>query len=247
MSFLYAPADLHVHTVLSPCAELEMIPPLIIERALELGLGFIAVCDHNATGNTPAMVEAGRQVGLCVLPGMEVQSREEVHILCLFDTLEQAAAWQAVVDAHLPALPNRDDVFGSQLIVDAWGEFVAFEERLLLTSTSLSVEEIFSGVHRLGGLALPAHVDRPSYSLLANLGFLPPGLDIIAVEISRQITPAEARKRFPQLAGVALIGSGDAHRLEEMTHRTMFKVASPTVEEIKLACLGSDGRKVWVE
>jgi hypothetical protein len=130
------------------------------------------------------VIEAARGSGLAVLPGMEVQTREEVHVLCLFDTLEQVADWQRTVDAALPNLPNREDHFGAQYVVDATGGHLHTDERLLSTSTSLTVEEVAAGVGALGGLCIPAHIDRPSYSILSNLGFVPEELPVVALEIS---------------------------------------------------------------
>lgn len=246
MSLLYLPAEFHLHTVLSACAEIEMIPPLIIRQAQRLGIAWLAVTDHNSAENAQAIMEAGARAGIAVLPGMEVQTREEVHLLCLFDALEPALAWQEAVFRRLPDVPNREEAFGSQLVVDADGEFVRFQERLLLTSVSLSVEQVFTMVEELGGLVIPAHVDRPAFSLLANLGIIPPGLHIPAVEISSQLTPAQAREHFPQLAGLTLITNGDAHRLSEMRGRTLFRVAGPTLDELRMALAGVEGRKVWV-
>jgi predicted metal-dependent phosphoesterase TrpH len=105
-------ADLHIHTVLSPCAEVEMIPPLIVERALEQHLDLIAITDHNASANVPAVIEAARATGVKVWAGIEAQPREEVHILCLFDTVRQVRALQAVLDLTLPHLPNRPATLG---------------------------------------------------------------------------------------------------------------------------------------
>jgi predicted metal-dependent phosphoesterase TrpH len=132
-------ADLHVHTVLSPCAEVEMIPPLITRQALQLGLGIIGVTDHNSAENVAAVMEAAEGTGLVVLPGMEVQTQEEVHLLCLFDTLEQVLTMQGRVYNHLPDLKNNAEVFGAQFVVDSDGEFIRYNERQLLTTTSLSV------------------------------------------------------------------------------------------------------------
>ena len=116
-------ADLHVHTVLSPCAEVEMIPPLIVQEALERGIHLIAITDHNATGNIRAVMEAAQGTDLTVLPGMELQTREEVHLLCLFETIEQAETWQKVVDSILPDRSNNPEFFGEQFIVDASWRF----------------------------------------------------------------------------------------------------------------------------
>ena len=243
-AFRYVYVDLHLHTVLSPCAEVEMIPPLIVAQARKLGLGCIAVTDHNSAENVQAMVEAGRAVDLVVLPGMEVQSREEVHLICLFDAVEQALVWQEQVYAHLPPLANRPDTFGAQFVVDAEGEFVRENERLLLVSVDQSVEDIVGEVRALGGLCMPAHVDRPSFSLIANLGFIPPGLNFEALELSHLMDPETARRRFPQLLGHTLIVSGDAHQLSEMQCRTMVKVRDLTMAELRLALSGREGRRV---
>ncbi len=240
-------ADLHIHTCLSPCAELEMLPEFIVERAQELRLHIIAVTDHNSAENATAAVNAARGTGVTVLPGMEVQTREEVHLLTLFDTLEQVACWQEQVYANLPPLKNDEAVFGKQLLLDADGGPAGYLDRLLLTSTSFSVEEVVQLVSSLNGLCIPAHVDRPMYSIISNLGFIPPELDVVGVEISHNIGPVEARERFPQLARYSLVASGDAHRLKEMARRTTLKMEAPTVAELSLALAGSEGREVWVD
>jgi len=240
-------ADFHLHTVLSPCAEVEMIPPLIVRRALELRLDWIAITDHNSVGNVRAMVEAAEGSGLAVTPGMEVESREEVHVVCLFDTVEQAEAWGALVAAHLPPRRNDERFFGAQFVVDAAGDYVRSEEQLLLTSTDLSIEEIAQGVEKLGGLIIPAHVDRPANSLLVNLGFIPRDLPISALEISRWTGAAEFRRLHPELSGYALVGSGDAHRLSEISRRTAVLTAEPTVAELRQAFLAVGGRRVTLE
>jgi len=239
-------ADLHLHTVLSACAEVEMIPPLIVQRARELGLELLAVTDHNAARNVAAVMAAAAGTGITVLPGMEVQSREEVHLVCLFDTMEQVLAWQEQVFAALPDRENDEAFFGAQFVVDAEGEYVDTEKRLLSISTGLSVEQVVAGVRALGGIVLAAHVDRPSFSLVANLGFVPPGLEIAGIELSRRADPAAALQRLPQLTAFGRVVSGDAHRLEEMTARTMFKVKVPVVAELAMALAGSEGRRVEI-
>lgn len=243
----YLWADLHVHTVLSPCAEVEMIPPLIVRRARDLGLDIIGITDHNSAQNVEAVMEAASGTSVTVLPGMEVQSREEVHLVCLFDEVPQALDWQEQIAAALPDLVNDEDFFGAQFVVDATGEYIRTESRLLSTSTSLSVEQVVDGVRALGGIVLAAHVDRPSYSLIANLGWVPTGLEIAGLELSRLADPATVVQRLPQTAGFGLVVSGDAHRLEEMTARTMFKVQSPQVSELAKALAGQDGRRVEIQ
>lgn len=224
-----------------------MLPELIVERARELGLGLIAVTDHNSAENAAAVLAAAEGTDITVWSGMEVQTREEVHLLCLFDTLEQVASWQEEVYAHLPPLKNKEDVFGIQVVLNAEGDVVDHNERLLLTSTSFSVEQVVQRVRGLNGLCVAAHVDRPAYSIIANLGFIPPDLEIAGVEISHLIGPKEARVRFPQLEHYGLMAGGDAHRLKEMTRRTTLKMAEATVAELFLALAGEGGRDMWVD
>lgn len=239
-------AELHVHTVLSPCAEVEMIPPFIVRTAVERGIHLIAVTDHNASANVAAVQQAAQGTNLTVLPGMELQTREEVHLLCLFDTLEQLAAWQATVDASLPDLENNVDYFGEQFVVDHTGDFIRREMRLLLTSSDLSLTEAVEGVTRLGGLAIPAHVDRTAFGLMANLGFVPTDVPIEALEISRHLRPAEAVAQFPQLEGFPLIRSGDTHRLGEFLGANVFRLEAPSIGELRMALQGRMGRSLRV-
>jgi 3',5'-nucleoside bisphosphate phosphatase len=240
-------ADLHIHTVLSACAEVEMIPPLIAAQALHLGLSLIAVTDHNACDNVAAVMEAAAGTGLHVLPGMELQTREEVHLLCLFDTIASCRLWQAEVFRQLPPLTNRVEIFGSQFVVDATGEWIRTEERLLATSTEIPLREAVVQVRSLGGIAIPSHVDRPSYSLLFNLGFVPVGLEIEGLEVTPRFVPASGFERWPELRSFGLVVNGDAHRLGEISNRTLFKIAAPVTGEIAKALRGEDGRRVVVE
>jgi len=217
-----------------------MIPPLIVQVALELNINLIAITDHNSTGNIRAVMEAAQGTDLTVLPGMELQTREEVHLLCLFETLEQAETWQKVVDSALPERPNNPDFFGEQFIVDATGDFIRREERLLLVSAEIGLDEAAVQVHALGGLAIPAHVDRKAFSLIANLGLIPPGFE--ALEISRHLKPTEAAICYPQLRGYPLIQSGDVHRLDEFLGVCEFDIEAPTLGEIRMALKGVQGR-----
>ena len=240
-------ADLHVHTVLSPCAEVEMIPPLIVQTALEKGIDLIAITDHNASANVAAVQKAAERTSLTVLPGMEVQSREEVHLLTLFETLDQLQAWQAEVDRSLPDLSNQPEYFGEQFVVDETGEFLQNETRLLLTSTSFTIDEIFDRVRALGGIVIPAHVDRFSYGLFPTLGLISENWQPPALEISRQISPEQAGTTFPATRNYKLIQSGDVHRLDDFLGTTIFKIASPTLLELSMAFLHLGERDVCIE
>jgi 3',5'-nucleoside bisphosphate phosphatase len=239
-------ADLHTHTVVSPCASVEMIPPLIVREALAQGVNLIAITDHNTTVNIEAVQKAATNTALTVLPGMELQTVEEVHLLCLFDTLDQAAAWHVEVESRLPNLENNADFFGEQFVVDETGEFIRRETRLLLTSAKMSLAEAVSGVRRLGGLAIPAHVNRTAFSLIANLGFVPPDIPFDALEISRHLTADQAHQKFPQLRQYPLIQSGDVHHLADFLSAILCRLAAPTIAELKLALLNQAGRSVEI-
>ena len=224
-----------------------MIPPLIVQEAVERGINLIAITDHNSTANVKAVQGAALNYDLTVLPGMEFQTREEVHLLCLFDTLDQTETWQALVDAHMSPLENNIEFFGEQFVVDETGDFIRRETQLLLTSAKLTLKEAVAEVTKLDGLAIPAHVNRHAYSLIANLGFVPPDLPFTALEISRHITPTEARQKFPQLKNYPLLQNGDVHYLGDFLGVNRFQMAAPTIAEIKLALSGQKGRSLTLE
>ncbi|MBW6464987.1 MAG: PHP domain-containing protein [Brevefilum sp.] len=236
-------AELHIHTVLSPCGDVEMIPPLIVETALNHGINLIAITDHNAGDNVPAVIKAAEGLDLVVLPGMELQTQEDVHTLCLFDTIDQLNTFQSLVDANLPDIKNNVDYFGEQFVVDHSGEFIRRKEQLLINSTRLSFERAFQAVTDLGGLFIPAHVNRQVFGLLYHLGFVPPDLAIEALELSRHITPDQARLEFPQIHGYPLIQSGDVHYLDDFLGVNQFIIEEPTIAEIKMALKGEKGRQ----
>lgn len=221
-----------------------MLPPLIVQQALDLGINLIAITDHNATANVAAVQKAAQGTNLTVLPGMELQTREEVHNLCIFDTLEQASEFQSWVDARLPDQENQPDFFGDQLIVDENGDFLRRETRLLLTSASCSIEEACARVHEIGGVFIPAHVNRQAFGLLANLGMVPAELCIEGLEISRHLQPDEALRKFPQIKNYTLIRSGDVHRLEEFLGVNYFTIRAPTMEELRLAFRFAEKRQI---
>jgi 3',5'-nucleoside bisphosphate phosphatase len=240
-------ADLHVHTVLSPCAEVEMIPPLIVQQALELAIDLIAITDHNASANVGAVQKAAGGTKLTVLPGMEVQSREDVHLLTIFESTDSLNTWQGQVDQALPEKSNNPSFFGEQFVVDETGELIRSEPRLLLTSTRFSIDEIFVRVNALGGMVIPAHVERTSYGLLPTLGLISEKWKLPALEISRHTSPERAIRSFPVLQAYPLIQSGDVHRLDEFLGTTIFTLDTPTLKEISLAFQNLYGREVCIE
>jgi len=220
-----------------------MIPPLIVQQAIQSGLNLIAITDHNASENVPAVIQAAKGEDLTVLPGMELQTEEEIHSLCLFDTLEQLQVLQTIVDRTLPDIPNNIEFFGEQFIVDETGDFIRRKEELLINSVQLSLEEAFKIVTDLGGLFIPAHVNREAFGLIYRLGFIPIDLDLQAVEISRHITPKNAVLTYPQLADYPLIQSGDVHFLSDFLGINQFLIKEPTIAEIIKAFKGEEGRQ----
>lgn len=238
-------ADFHIHTLLSPCAEIEMTPHHIVMRAAQYGVDAVAITDHNASANAAAAVEAAKNYGVKVFPGMEVECREEAHIVVLFDTLEQLAAWQKIVDSNMSGLKNNAERFGAQFIVDDDDNFIAEEERMLLGPLKLPAAEVIQKVNAMGGMAIAAHVDRPSYSLLMQLGFLPSDMGLAAAEISSAgIRELKEQKLKLALGGLNYVTDSDAHMMDSFINgpKNLITVKSLTVAELKLALAAEDGR-----
>ncbi len=229
--------ELHVHSVLSPCASLEMIPPLIVEKSLDAKIDIIALTDHNSASNVPAVLEAAAGTGLKVFPGMELETAEEIHVICLFDTLAQLQAFEKIVNVHLPDYKNNEDFFGSQLVVDKDGNFLRKEERLLHTASTLTIFEAQKVVHDLGGLFIPAHVEREENGMLPRLGGVPPELHLSIVEISSYESTPEVRKLWPDLKDIHIIKNGDAHDLDGMVGSTKLELDDITIANIEKAIL----------
>lgn len=235
-------ADLHIHTCLSPCGELEMTPVHIVERCRDLGFGIIAVCDHNSAKNVAGVIGAAADGPLTVLAGMEVTTSEEVHILAVFDTAEQALELQQEVYAHLQPEENNDELFGMQVVANAHDEVDGFEHRLLIGGTTLPLEQALETIRRLNGLTVASHIDRQSYSLIGQLGFIPEGLDLDAVEISWRGS-LEEMQVFPGVSRYPVVRSSDAHQLADLGRAwTDVTVDEPSVAELRLALQAAQGR-----
>lgn len=238
-------ADLHVHTCLSPCADLDMSPLGVVQAALRRGLDLIGVCDHNSAENVLAVKKAAQRNGLMVLGGMEVASSEEAHILVFFDDDDDLLRFQDIVYRHLSGV-NDERAFGQQVIADDEDGVSGFSERLLIGATSLPVERIVSEARAGKGesLVIAAHVDREAFSIIGQLGFIPPDLDLDAVEITEHMTMAAARERFSDCRRYPVVTGSDAHNPEDIGKRFMyFTVEDGSAAEIKKALNYSDGRK----
>ena len=222
-----------------------MTPHHIVMRAAQYGVDAVAITDHNASANAAAAVEAAKSYGVKVFPGMEVECREEAHIVVLFDTLEQLAAWQKIVDANMSGLKNNAERFGAQFIVDDDDNFIAEEERMLLGPLKLPAAEVIQKVNAMGGMAIAAHVDRPAYSLLMQLGFLPSDMGLAAAEISTAgIRELKEQKLKLALGGLNYVTDSDAHMMDSFINgpKNLITVKSLTVAELKLALAAEEGR-----
>ena len=209
--------DFHIHSVLSPCGDADMTPNNIVNMAAMMGLSVIALSDHNSIGNVSSAMKAGEKAGVRVIPAMEVETMEEVHILTLFPDMPSAEEVYREVYNKLPPIKNKPEIFGHQFYMDEDDNIVGEEEKLLVSPSAVSINELFSMVKTVGGIFVPAHVDRHSYSVLTNLGFIPDDLDIKYIEISKQVDDVSAYlSSRPDISGYKILRSSDAHYLENM-------------------------------
>lgn len=236
--------DLHIHTVLSPCAELSMGPRDIVRRATECGLDLIAITDHNSAENVSAVRDAAGSENLLVIPGMEVYTREEAHMICLFETIESVTQFQNIIYDHLAEGENDPDWYGPQYIVDGEEHILGENPRLLGMPTNLHVQEVAGFVIDLDGIIYPAHIDRKANSLLHALGFIPTDLPFYALEIARPYEEAVQLHRFLKNTPLSIIRSSDAHRIEEIGSKaTWYYMVKPTFAELKKAIMQQEGRR----
>ena len=208
--------DFHIHSCLSPCGDKDMTPQNIANMAKIMGYNAIALTDHNTCGNCEAIMKVGAEIGLTVIPGMELCSSEEVHLVCLFPELEMAKRFSDYVYSTLPPVKNKPSVFGEQLYMNENDEIVGSEERLLITASSISCAKAVSVVERYGGICYPAHVDRSSFSILSNLGMIDESFGFRCAEIYDISKESELKEKHPYLKQLQIISDSDAHYLENM-------------------------------
>jgi 3',5'-nucleoside bisphosphate phosphatase len=227
-------ADLHIHTVLSPCGGLDMSPVNIIRQALEKELDIIAITDHNSTRHCRSAIEIGRKAGIGVIPGAELNTKEEIHCLALFENLEQADEFQLYIDANLTVIQNNAAIFGPQYLVDEQENILEEENRLLVAALQTGIEEVIAEVHRLGGLAVPAHINRPYNSLYSQLGYLSDDLKADALEVALQKANPTFLDEHPETGRFPLLHNSDAHSLGTIGSRqTEFLMKEATFDEIR--------------
>lgn len=234
-------ADLHIHTCLSACADLDMTPPKIIKKAMEKGLHIIAITDHNSAENLPAFRNLPK--GLTVLAGMEITTAEEVHLLALFGSYEEIEPLQEIVYNSLQG-PEFDGGFGYQLIVNEREEILSFSKRPLVSATGMSTAQLIKQIKALNGLVIASHIDKEVFSIISQLGFILEEKELDAVEISVHTAYEEAKKRFSGI-NFPIVRSSDSHHLHEIGRAfTEFLIEAPTIEEIKKALRREGGRKI---
>jgi 3',5'-nucleoside bisphosphate phosphatase len=234
--------DTHIHTCLSPCAELDMHPAALVDAAIRAGLDSIAICDHNSAENAAAVQRAGLSAGLSVIPGMEITSAEEVHILGLLPDLEAAMELQSKVYGSLPGR-NDEKTFGMQVVANEFAEVLGFNDRLLAGATTLNVEQVVDAIHNVDGLAVASHVDREGFGLIGQLGFIPSGLPLDAIEVSPLMPLPLARASFAPNGERPILCASDAHEPKDVARAATFLLMEEaTLAELRRALAGEGGR-----
>lgn len=208
--------DLHIHSCLSPCAEDDMTPNNIVNMALLKGLDIIAITDHNSARNLEAIIGVGKREGLLVVPGMELCTSEEIHLVCLFPSLDSAISFQSHVYESLLPVENREEIFGAQILMDSSDNEIGRETRLLSGACNIDVQTAISLADGVGGVIIPAHINRQSYSMLNTLGAIPQEYGFKYLECTKTCNQNAFIEEHPQFNIYELIKSSDAHFLSDI-------------------------------
>lgn len=214
--------DLHLHSCLSPCGDDDMTPANLVNMAAVKGLNVIALSDHNAAGNCEAAIRAGERAGVLVLPAMELNTAEEAHVLCLFERVDQALALEERVRASTVPVANNPEIFGRQQLRDEDDNLLGEEENLLITASGIGVFDVQKLCRELGGLAIPAHIDKTAYSVISTLGFLSPDMEFSTAEVTKGCNLLQLLQDHPELEGYQFIRDSDAHYLWDISEPEYF-------------------------
>lgn len=211
--------DLHIHSCLSPCGDNDMTPSNIVGMSALKELDVIALTDHNTCKNCPAAVAAGLEAGIRVIPGMELCTSEDIHVVCLFPTLDSAMKFDEYVYSTIPQVKNDPSIFGDQLIMDKDDNIIGHEELLLVTASGISIDNVYELVKSFGGASFPAHVDKSSYSVISSFGQFPPEIGFDTVEISKNGDISALCSLHPILKEKRFVSNSDAHYLWDINER----------------------------
>lgn len=214
--------DLHLHTCLSPCGDNDMTPWNTVNMAKLLGLDMIAITDHNSCKNCRSAIKVGESIGITVIPGMELCTAEEVHCICLFESIDKAEDFSDFIRTTMPSVKNREEIFGQQLVMDEADTVLGKEERLLIAASSVSIDSLPDLIKEYGGVCCPAHINRESYSILSSLGDFPPGLNVNAFELTPDADEKFYLEKYAYLKEKRLLRGSDAHYLENMREREFY-------------------------
>ncbi len=214
--------DFHIHSCLSPCADNDMTPNNIAGMAALAGLQIVALTDHNSCRNCPAFFEAAKKAGIIPVAGMELTTAEDIHIVCLFEHLEDALRFNDAVDERRIRIPNRTDIFGDQILMNGEDEEIGIEKDLLSNATLISYDEAKDFVTCYGGICYPAHIDRDANGVIATLGSFPDDPPYAIAELHDGNRKEEFRDRYPNLKGAELLVSSDAHYLWDIRDAEHF-------------------------
>lgn len=237
--------DLHLHTCLSPCGSLEMSPRQIVETALEQGLDAIVVTDHNSTLQCPEIQALGEECGLVVFAGAEVTTREEAHCVALFSDDQARAAFQKYLEEHLPTVPNDPERFGDQVWVNGRNEIVGEVPYLLISALDRSVGQIAAVVRQSGGLFIAAHVERPSFSLISQLGFIDPSLPLDAIEFNDAVRFEKLMAAHDYLKQYTVYRASDAHYPGQIgTKYSLLKADALDFQHLAMAFRKENGHMI---
>ena len=209
--------DLHIHSCLSPCGSNDMTPNNIVNMAKLAGLNIIALTDHNSAKNCPAIIKAGQNANIIVIPGMEVCTSEEIHVLCLFYDISSALAMDDFIFSKTPDIKNNSSIFGDQIIMDSNDNIIANEEKLLINAADISIDNISEIAGSFGGITIPAHINKNSYSILSAFGYIPPECDFPSYEITSKGDAVNLTKNYSVLQNKPLLLNSDAHYLEHIS------------------------------
>lgn len=238
-------ADLHIHTFLSPCASLEMSPKNIVQRAMEQNLDIIGITDHNSTLQCEIVIKEALKEGLMVYPGVEVTTKEEIHCLAYFSSLNDLSGFQTHLDGYLPKIKNDSKLFGYQVVVDEDENIVYEEDKLLITALQIGIDKVEQLVHELNGIFIPAHVNKSKNSLISQLGIVPPTLKADAFELTKHMQTKSFISQNRLKSGTIIIRNSDAHMLEQIGENvTYLSMESVEFSEFSLALNSLSGRKV---